>query len=234
MSTRAPPETEPLDSSLSRQLAAEGLGTALLVTAIVGSCITGDQLSGGNLALAVLATALTQGSILVVLISVFGPVSGAHLNPAVTFAFVLRRETPVLKGVAFATMQIAAGIAGTIVAHLMFGMDLLEIGTKVRWGPSLWLGEGVATFALILTILACLWSRPAIVPYAVGLVITAGNWYTSSGSFANPAVTLARALTDTFASIRPVDAFAFIVVEFAAAAVAVALAHWLFAKPRQS
>jgi glycerol uptake facilitator-like aquaporin len=225
--SRAPIEP-PTDISLPRQLVAEGLGTSLLVAAIVGSCIAGDQLSGGNVALAVLATALTQGAILVVLISIFTPVSGAHLNPAVTLAFVLRRDTPVLKGAAFAVIQIVAGITGTMLAHLMFGMDPIELGTKVHWGPNLWLGEAVATFALVITILACLGHRPEILPYAVGLVITAGNWYTSSGSFANPAVTLARALTDSFASIRPVDALPFITMEFVGALLAVAVAAWLF------
>lgn len=218
-----------LDRVGARELAAEALGTAVLVAAIVGSCITGAQLSGGNVALTVLATSLTQGAILVVLISVFAPVSGAHFNPAVTLAFVLQRETPPAKGLIFAAAQIAGGIVGTMAAHAMFGLELLQIGTQVRWGPGQWLGEMVATFALVLTILACVRHRPEIVPYAVGLVITAGNWYTSSGSFANPAVTIARALTDTFSSIRPEDAFPFIAMQLTAGILAVAVARWMFA-----
>ena len=215
-------------SALARELTSEGLGTAILVAAIVGSCISGDQLSGENEALAVLATALTQGTILVVLISVFSPISGAHLNPAVTLVFMLKGDTSVSKGVAFVIVQIGGAIAGTIVAHLMFGLDPIEIGTKFRWGPGLWLGEGLATFALLIAILGCLTHRPEITAYVVGLVITAGNWYTSSGSFANPAVTLARTFTDTFASLRPLDAIPFVIAEFSGALLAFALACWLF------
>lgn len=215
----------------AQELAAEALGTAFLVATVVGSGIMAEQLSGGNTGLALLANALATGAILVVLIAVFSPVSGAHFNPAVTLAFVLQGQTPAAKGAAFVLVQIAAGVSGTIVAHLMFSLDPVQLGTHVRTGPGQWLGEVVATFALVFTILACVRHRPEIVPYAVGLVITAGYWYTSSTSFANPAVTIARTLTDTFASIRPADAPVFVAVQLLTAAMAVAIDRWMFASP---
>lgn len=213
----------------ARELTAEALGTAFLVATVIGSGIMGERLSGGNEALALLANALATGAILVVLIAVFAPVSGAHFNPAVTLAFLLRKETTAAKAAAFMAAQIAAGIAGAVLAHLMFGLDPVQLGTHARWGAGQWLGEAVATFALVFTILACARQRPEIVPYAVGLVITAGYWYTSSTSFANPAVTIARTFTDTFTAIRPVDAVPFVAVQLLTGAGCAALARWMFA-----
>lgn len=215
----------------ARALAAEALGTGLLVATIVGSGIMAEALSGGNSGLALLANSLATGAILVVLIASLGPVSGAHFNPAVTLAFLLRGETTAARALAYAAAQVAGGLAGTVLAHLMFGLDVAQLGQEVRTGPGQWLGEGVATFALVFTILACLRHRPDIVPFAVGLVIMAGYWATSSTSFANPAVTVARAFTDTFAGIRLLDVPGFVAAQLAAALLAASLGRWLLAEP---
>lgn len=215
-------------SATSRELAAEAVGTAFLVATVVGSGIMGEQLAGGNIAIALLANALATGAILVVLIATLGPVSGAHFNPAVTLAFMVRKDIGPSKAAAFAAVQIVAGIMGTILAHAMFGLDLVQHGTHVRTGAGQWLGEVVASFALVFTILALVKHKPDMIPYAVGLVITAGYWYTSSTSFANPAVTIARIFTDTFASIRPVDAIPFVAIQLLAAAGTAAFARWMF------
>lgn len=218
--------------SLSQKLAAEALGAALLLAIVVGSGIMGEALAAGNDAIALLANALATGAGLVVLILIFSPVSGAHFNPAVTLAFLLRREIAPAAAGAYAAAQIAGAVAGVFLAHAMFDLDLLQLSTKARPGAGMMLGEAAATFGLVLTILGCLKARPGAVPLAVGLFIVAGYWFTSSTSFANPAVTVARTLTDTFAGVRPGDAPGFIAAQFAAAAGATALVAWLFA-PRE-
>ena len=216
---------------LNRRLAAEFIGTALLLATVVGSGIMAENLAGGNVAIALLGNTVATGAILVVLILIFGAISGAHFNPAVTFAFLLRRDIDAAEAAAYVAIQIAGGLAGVWLAHLMFNEPLLMLGGTSRTGIGQWTGEAVATFGLVATILGCLRARPDAVPYAVGLFITAGYWFTSSTSFANPAVTIARSLSDTFAGIRPVDAPAFILVQFAGAALATTLFGW-FAKPR--
>lgn len=215
--------------SLAQKLAAEAIGTMLLVAVVVGSGIMGETLAEGNDAVALIANTLATGAGLIVLILIFGPVSGAHFNPAVTLAFLIRREIPPALGALYAAAQIAGGIAGTALAHAMFSLDLLQLSAHARPGAPILLGEAVATAGLVLTILATLRFRPETTPYAVGLFISAGYWFTSSTSFANPAVTIARSLSDTFAGIRPADAPGFILVELAAAAGATLLARWLFA-----
>ena len=214
----------------TRELAAETAGTVFLVAAIIGSGIAGLALAEGNTAIALLANALTTGAILVVLIVVFGPVSGAHFNPAVSFAFWLSGGIGRTKALQYSGVQIVGGILGAILAHLMFSLEPVQIGTLARNEAGHWLGEFVATLALVFTILACLRERPEYVPWAVGLVIGAGIWYTSSTSFANPAVTIARIFTDTFAAIQPLHAVPFIVAQLLGAAAAVWAARWLFAK----
>jgi glycerol uptake facilitator-like aquaporin len=213
---------------LPRRLAAEALGTALLVAVVVGSGIMGERLAGGNDAVALLGNTLATGAALPVLILVFGPLSGAHFNPVVSASFALQRQLPWTECAAYITVQIAGAIAGTLLAHLMFGEPLLQASTHVRTGLGVWTGEIVATFALLLTILGCLRAEPKAVPYAVGLIITAGYWFTSSTSFANPAVTIARSLTDSFAGIRPADAPGFILAQIVGAFAATIVAHWLW------
>ena len=212
---------------LNRRLAAEFVGTALLLATVVGSGIMAENLAGGNVAIALLGNTVATGAILMVLILIFGPISGAHFNPAVTFAFLLRRDIGSSEAAVYVAVQVAGGLVGTLVAHLMFDEPLLMLGATARTGIGQWTGEAVATFGLVGTILGCLRARPEAVPYAVGLFITAGYWFTSSTSFANPAVTIARSLSDTFAGIRPVDAPAFIAMQFAGAALATTLFGWL-------
>jgi glycerol uptake facilitator-like aquaporin len=219
---------------LKRRLAAEALGTACLLAAVVGSGIMGERLAGGNVALALLGNTLATGAILMVLILVFGPISGAHFNPAVTLAFLLRGEIGRREAALYAAVQVLAGLAGVALAHAMFEVPLWLPSPNERSGPSQWLSEFTATFGLIATILGCLRFRPQAVPYAVGLFISAGYWFTASTSFANPAVTLARALTPTFAGIRPLDAPGFIVAQFLAAALCCWLFRWLLAERRAS
>ncbi len=214
--------------SPAQKLAAEALGTALLLAVVVGSGSMGEALAGGNDAIALLGNTLATAAILVVLILVFGPVSGAHFNPAVTLAFVLRRELGLRTAGAYALAQIVGGVLGVLLAHAMFDLDIVQESTTVRTGLGQALGEATATFGLVLTILGCLRFRPESVPYAVGLFIAAGYWFTSSTSFANPAVTLARTMTDTFSGVRPADAPGFIAAEVAGAALATLLAGWLF------
>ena len=219
------------DQSTSRRLVAEALGTAFLLATVVGSGIMGEMLAGGNVAIALLGNTLPTGAILVVLILVFGPVSGAHFNPAVTLAFMLRREiSPGMSGL-YVAAQIVGGIIGVIVAHLMFELAPLQAGTALRTGPGQWIGELVATFGLVLTILALVARNPAAIPFAVGLYITAAYWFTSSTSFANPAVTIARSLSDTFAGIHPEHAPAFIVMQCIGAVAAWLTARSLFGAP---
>ncbi len=215
-------------TEITKRLTAEAVGTCLLVATVVGSGIMGDQLAGGNDAIALLGNTIATGAILVVLISVFGPVSGAHFNPAVTLAFRLRGEISTGDAGRYVLFQIVGGIAGTIIAHIMFGEAVISFSQTARTGAGQWLGELVASFGLVLTILACLRHRPEVIPFAVGLFITAGYWFTSSTSFANPAVAIARTLTDTFSGIRPIDAPAFIIIELIGASLAVLYVRWQF------
>lgn len=214
--------------TLTRRLAAEAAGTAILVGTVVGSGIMGAALASENDAVALLGNTIATGAILVVLIMVFGPVSGAHFNPAVTFAFLLKRDIALAAAAAYIVVQIAGGLAGTALAHAMFELEIVQASTHVRAGAPQWLGEFLATFALLASILALLRTRPEAIPYAVGLVITAGYWWTSSTSFANPAVTIARAFTDTFAGIRPDDVGPFIAAQLIAAASAVGFFGWMY------
>ncbi len=217
-------EPSPPIFDLPRRLAAEGLGTAALLATVVGSGIMAERLADGNAAVALLANTAATGTILAVLILVFGPISGAHFNPAVTLSFVLRRDIAGRDALAYGAVQVIAALIGVGLAHVMFGEPLIQQSTTMRAAPGMWLAEVVATVALVGTILACLRWRPGAVPYAVGLVISAGYWYTSSTSFANPAVTLGRAFTDTFSGIRLADAPAFI----AAQLIGAVLATWIF------
>ena len=211
----------------ARELAAEALGTMLLLAAVVGSGIMGANLAGGNDAIALLGNTLATGAILAVLITGLGPVSGAHFNPAVTAAFLLRGEVGVGKAGAYCVAQFLAGLAGVALAHLMFDMDVVQFSSKARTGPGQWLSEGVATFGLVATILATRKARPSAVAAMVGLYISAGYWFTASTSFANPAVTVARAFTDTFSGIAPSDAPAFLAAQLIGAAAATWLFQWL-------
>jgi glycerol uptake facilitator-like aquaporin len=215
----------------SRRLLAEGLGTAILVATVVGSGIMADRLAGGNQAVALLGNTIPTGAILVVLITIFGPISGAHFNPAVTLVFAARRATPWSEVLPYIVVQCLGGVAGTVVAHLMFDLAPIMIGTTARSGPSQWLAEAVATFTLILTILGGVRYAPQAIPWLVGLVITAAYWFTASTSFANPAVTLARGFTTTFAGIAINHVPGFIVAQIIGAALAATLAVVLFPKP---
>ncbi len=210
-----------------RRLMAEWLGTFTLLATVVGSGIMAEQLAGGNVAIALLGNTIPTGAILMVLILVFESISGAHFNPAVTLVFMLRREISARESSLFVVAQVIGGIAGVFVAHIMFDNPLIDPSTTVRTGLGQWVGEFVATFGLIGTILGCVKARPAAVPYAVGLYITAAYWFTSSTSFANPAVTIARGLSDTFAGIHPANVVPFIVVQLVAAVLANAFFLWL-------
>lgn len=217
-----------LDTSAGRRLAAEGLGTALLLAIVIGSGIMGDRLAGGNTAIALLGNTLATGAGLVVLITMFGPLSGAHFNPAVTLAFALRREISPTLAAAYMAVQVAGAIIGVWTAHLMFAEPLLQISQTDRSGGAQDFSEGIATFGLVLTILAGIRVRAEAVPVMVGLYITAAYWFTASTSFANPAVTIARALSDTFAGIAPASVLPFIAAQIAGSCVAVALFAYLF------
>jgi len=212
----------------SRALAAESLGTCLLVATVVGSGIMAERLAGGNVALALLGNTLATGAILVVLITVLGPVSGAHFNPAVTGVLWSRGEIAGRLAVAYMVAQIVGGIAGTWCAHMMFDEQVLQVSIKARAGAGQWLSEAVATFGLVVTILGCGRSKPAAIPMMVGLYITAAYWFTASTSFANPAVTIARAFSNTFAGITPEGVAGFIAAQVAGAYAASRLCAWLF------
>jgi len=214
--------------SLAQRAMAEFLGTAFLLAAVVGSGIMAQRLAGGNVALALLCNTLATGAILPVIILMFGSVSGAHFNPAVSAAFALRGELRWSIAALYVAAQIIAAIAGAWVAHLMFDLPVWQISTTVRSGGGQWLAEGVATFGLLLTIFGCLARVPAAIPYAVGLYITSAYWFTASTSFANPAVTIARSLSDTFAGIAPAGVPAFMAAQFAGMLVAVAIAPILW------
>jgi glycerol uptake facilitator-like aquaporin len=217
-------------ASLSRRLLAEALGTALLVATVVGSGIMADRLAGGNQAVALLGNTIPTGAILVVLITILAPVSGAHFNPAVSLVFAGRKEMPWGDVAPYILAQCAGGIVGTVVAHLMFDLSPLLIGTTARSGPSQWLAEAVATFALVLTILGGIRYAPQAVPWLVGLVITAAYWFTASTSFANPAVTLARGFTTTFAGIAINHVPAFVIAQLIGAALGAVTAAVLFSR----
>ena len=211
----------------SQRIAAEALGTALLLATVIGSGIMGERLAGGNVALALLGNTFATGAMLVVLIGMFGPISGAHFNPAVTAVFALKREITSADAVAYVVAQIAGAIVGVLVAHAMFDESVLQISAKMRAGPAQWLSEWVAAFGLVATILLTLRANPAAVPMSVGLYITAAYWFTASTSFANPAVTIARALSDTFAGIRPADVAPFVVAQILGAVAALYVCRWL-------
>lgn len=215
-------------ADLSRRLAAEALGTAILVATVVGSGIMADRLTEDT-ALALLGNTIPTGAILVVLITILGPISGAHFNPAVTAVFVARRDLSLSDGLAYAAAQIVGGLAGTLIAHLMFEHAPFALSPTVRTGAAQWLAETVATFTLVAVILGGLRFKPDAIPVLVGLTITAAYWFTASTSFANPAVAIARSLTDTFSGIRPADLPGFILAEFAGAFLAAGLMGWLLA-----
>lgn len=221
---------DPPAADLSRRLAAEALGTALLLAIVIGSGIMGARLSGGNVALALLGNTLATGAGLVVLVATLGPLSGAHLNPAVTLVFAARRELSIGDAAAYIAVQLAGAVLGVLAAHLMFGEAVFQVSARLRDGPGQAFSEAVATFGLIAAILGAVRFRPDMTPIIVGLYITSAYWFTASTSFANPAVTLARCLSDTFAGIAPASIPAFIVAQFAGAAVAAALGGWLFRK----
>jgi glycerol uptake facilitator-like aquaporin len=215
-------------SPLPRRLLAEGLGTAILVATVVGSGIMAERLAGGNQAIALLGNTIPTGAILIVLITILGPVSGAHFNPAVTLVFATR-EGACGHVIPYIVAQCVGGIAGTVLAHLMFDLAPVAIGTTARNGPSQWLAEAVATFSLILTILGGVRYSPQSIPWLVGLVITAAYWFTASTSFANPAVTLARGFTTTFAGIAINHVPAFVIAQLIGAAIGAVVASVLFA-----
>lgn len=217
---------------ISRRAVAEALGTCILVCTVVGSGIMADALTD-DVALALLGNTLPTGAILVVLITILGPISGAHFNPAVTVAFRLRGAINGRDSATYIAAQIAGGIAGSLLAHAMFELPILQLSQTVRSGPAQWLAEVVATFGLVATIFAGVKFRETAVPWLVGLYITAAYWFTASTSFANPAVAIARAFSDTFAGIRPVDVPAFILAELVGAVLALAVMGWLLtpAKP---
>jgi glycerol uptake facilitator-like aquaporin len=221
-------------TTLSRKLAAEALGTAFLLAAVIGSGIMGERLAGGNIALVLLANSFATGCALVALIHAFAPVSGAHFNPAVTLASALSGELPWRHACAYALVQIMAAFAGVAAAHLMFGEPLFSASQHERAGPAQWWSEFVATFGLIAVIAGSARFSPQAVPYSVGAYIAAAYWFTASTSFANPAVTLARAASDTFAGIRPADALPFTLAQLLGAATAAILMRWLVARtPRK-
>jgi glycerol uptake facilitator-like aquaporin len=214
--------------SLSRRAVAECLGTAFLLAAVVGSGIMAANLAGGNGALALLCNTLPTGAILAVLILTFGPISGAHFNPAVSLAMAMRRELPLGATAVYIGAQIIGAIVGVLAAHAMFELPLWQVSMNVRAGVGQWFAEAVATFGLLLTILGCSIRTPSAVPYAVGLYITSAYWFTASTSFANPAVTIARSLSDTYTGIAPAGVLEFIAAQVAGALLAVGLARWLF------
>ena len=216
--------TEPL----SRRLIAEGLGSAFLLATVIGSGVMGAKLAGGNIALALFGNTLATGAILVVLILILGPISGAHFNPAVTLAMAMRRKLPWVAVAPYAVAQLIGALIGVWAAHAMFDLRILQVSTTVRTGTGQWFAEFVATFGLLLTIFGCVARAHEAVPYAVGLYITAAFWFTASTSFANPSVSIARAFSDTFAGIAPVSVLPFILAQLVGMAAAVLLAPMLW------
>jgi glycerol uptake facilitator-like aquaporin len=219
---------------LPRKLAAELVGTALLLATVVGSGVMAEQIADGNVALALLGNTIPTGAILVVIILIFGPISGAHVNPAVTLAFGLKREISPLHGGFYIVAQVLGAFIGVWAAHLMFEMPVIQESVRVRTGAAQWFSESVATFGLVLTILGCVRYRPRSVAIAVGLYITAAYWFTASTSFANPAVTIGRAFTDSFSGIRPIDMPAFVASQLLGATVAVLLGAYVFGKDEEN
>ena len=220
--------------SCSQRLGAEFLGTAFLLATVIGSGIMGAKLAGGNDALALLGNTFPTGAILVVLVTMLGPISGAHFNPAVTGVFWLRGDINPRIAAYYVLAQLAGAVVGVLAAHLMFDLSLWQLSEKVRSGPHQWFAEWVATFGLLVTILATLKAKPAAVPISVGLYITAAYWFTASTSFANPAVTIARAFSDTFAGIRPQDVLPFIAAQLLGAVCAFAVCRWLLVEAGRS
>jgi glycerol uptake facilitator-like aquaporin len=216
--------------SLARRIFCEWLGTAFLLATVIGSGIMAQKLAGGNGALALLCNTIPTGAILVVLILIFAPVSGAHFNPAVSLAFALRGELSWSIAARYIAAQIAGAVIGVWVAHLMFEMPVWQFSLTSRAGAGQWIAEAIATFGLLLTIFGCAARTPAAIPYAVGLYITAAYWFTASTSFANPAVTVARSLSDTFAGIAPAGVPAFIVAQLAGMGAAVIVGRWLYGR----
>jgi glycerol uptake facilitator-like aquaporin len=217
-----------MKSSLVQRAVAEWLGTALLLAAVVGSGIMAAKLAGGNAALALLCNTIATGAILTVLILTLGPVSGAHFNPAVSLAAALRGDMTARSTALYVAAQLTGAIAGVWAAHLMFELPVLQISLTARTGFGQWLAEAIATFGLLLTILGCSARSPAAVPYAVGLYITSAYWFTASTSFANPAVTIARSLSDTFAGIAPAGILGFVAAQLVGMLAAVTLGRWLW------
>jgi glycerol uptake facilitator-like aquaporin len=215
-------------ATLGRRLLGEAVGTAFLLATVVGSGIMAERLAGGNVAIALLCNSLATGAILVVLILILGPVSGAHFNPAVTLAFWWRGEIDRTRAAFYVAMQIMAGALGVWAAHLMFELPMMQLSIKLRSGFGQWFAEAVATFGLVLTIMGCVARAPAAVAYAVGLYITAAYWFTASTSFANPAVTFARALSDTFAGIAPGNVAGFVAAQLVGMALAMPVARLLW------
>lgn len=218
-----------MHADLNRRLVAEALGTGLLVTTVVGSGIMAERLTG-DVALALLGNTLPTGAILFVLITLLGPISGAHFNPAVTVVMSLQRIQPWRVAGLYVGAQIIGAVAGTAVAHLMFEAPVLVLGDQVRTGAAQWLSEGIATFGLLLTILIGVRHKPAAIPALVACYIVAAYWFTASTSFANPAVAIARAFTDSFSGIRPIDVPAFVAAQLAGAILALAVSQWLLSK----
>jgi glycerol uptake facilitator-like aquaporin len=214
--------------TFARRIVAEGLGTALLLAIVVGSGIMAERLAGGNLAIALLANAIATGAGLVALILMFGTISGAHFNPVVTLSEAWQKNLPVAEVIPYIVVQIVGAFAGVAAAHLMFDVPVFVASEHARTGAAQWWSEFVATFGLIAVIIGCSRSRPSVTPFAVATYITAAYWFTSSTSFANPAVTLARSATNTFAGIRPADAFGFILAQLLGAAAATPLFCWLY------
>ena len=215
-----------------RVLAAEALGSFFLFASVVGSGIMAERLAGGNIAVALLGNTMATGAMLFVLITMLGPVSGAHFNPAVSLVMWLRKELPGKLLLAYIAVQLLAGIAGVWAAHLMFDVPILQLSTKPRTGLGQWTGEFIATFGLLLTILGTSRYRPAAVPASVALYITAAYWFTSSTSFANPAITVARSLSNSFAGIAPDNVAGFIAAQLAGAVAAFVMAKFLFSGPK--
>ncbi len=213
---------------MNRAYASEFLGTALLLIGVVGSGIMAENLAGGNVALALLGNAIATGCMLFVIITTLGPISGAHFNPAVTLAFLIRKDIPAAKAAAYVVLQIIGGITGVLACHIMFDLSVLQTSTTARTGFAQWFSEIIATFGLLFVIFGGLKSRPDSVPMLVAIYITGAYWFTSSTSFANPAVTIARSFTDTFAGIDPGHAPMFILMQIIAALVATPVLAWLF------
>jgi glycerol uptake facilitator-like aquaporin len=217
--------------TLARRIVAEGLGTAFLLAVVVGSGIMGERLAGGNVAIALLANAIATGAGLVALILMFGTISGAHFNPVVTLSEAWQKNMPASEVLPYIVVQVAGAFAGVAAAHLMFGEPAYFASAHVRTGAAQWWSEFVATFGLLAVIIGCSRSRPGVTPFAVAAYITSAYWFTSSTSFANPVVTLARSASNTFAGIRPVDAPGFIVAQLFGAAAATLVFCWLYPAP---